>query len=129
MCLEDFRISRRTYSGSFVVTIGETLSQLLPADSDRTAVILSSHPTIGYFWLNDQSVDNSAGIYVPPASLPMKLTLLADGDVVRKPFYAAALSEDSFGMSGNLTPLETPFVIGSGGTIPIGVIVTSLAER
>lgn len=92
MCIEDYRLGRASYSNLKGVDLTNTSSEVLPASMRRTAVVFSSANASGYYLSNSPCINDQCAFYIPANSPPFKLTLVEDGDIVRKGWFAESAS-------------------------------------
>lgn len=106
MCLEDYKIGRRTKSGQAVVSVGTSSTPLVGESPHRTALLISA-PTTNPVTLSLAPAAVAAeGLRLAAGSNPLILTLVSHGDLVRRAWSAIAV----------------------GGAETIGVVETFLPE-
>lgn len=92
MCLEDIRIMRKSTSGEHTKTITTTSSLFISPDKDRISLVIGAPETNEVVLSMNSPAAVGSGIRLQAGGNPLILTLMANGDMVTKGFYAIAVA-------------------------------------
>lgn len=90
MCMEDIRIGREMYFDSITVSANIPPVPLLPADPNRTFIILSAHFAERWSLMSKPGNSDFLGIIIPPNVQPIILRVGDVGSVVTRQLWAGA---------------------------------------
>lgn len=89
MCMADYAISLRTSTSQRVVSVPAANDVVLVEESPTRVGLIISTPNAGVLHLSISDTANLVnGMHIAPSTTPFKLSLLTDGDIVRKGFRA-----------------------------------------
>lgn len=87
MCIEDIRLGRQSYSREDHVSVGTSLSVLVPNADNRISLVISA-PTQGNVYISVNPNDaGTNGIQLSAGMPPLQLTIQSHGGIVRKRLY------------------------------------------
>ena len=88
MCIEDYRIGRRTTSRELDVTTVVSTAQLVFSGSDSRVCVILGAPVAGSVtWSTNPTPTAGAGFVLGAGQLPLVLDVQSNGDIVRKQWW------------------------------------------
>lgn len=88
MCMEDIRIGRKAGSSTNVVLVGTSATLIAAADPHRISLIITAPATARNFVSTLSDVVAGQGIVMQFNTVPLKLNIRDDGQLVTKAWYA-----------------------------------------
>jgi len=88
MCMEDYRIGRKTTSAEHPFTTVATVAKQVLSGSDNRVAVLLGAPVVGTLtYSTNPTPTTGAGLNVGAGQPPIELTIPVDGDIVRHQWW------------------------------------------